>query len=86
MHSVLILMMNLGAVCSFDIAYLINPELFPTVMLASAYGACNIFGRLITIGSPLVAKLSNPKPVLILMIYSIVAIILSTRLVKKSFE
>ena len=48
---------NLGVVCVFDIAYLINPTLFPTIFLATAYGACNVFGRFITIFAPLAARL-----------------------------
>lgn len=53
----LILLTNLGIVAVFDIAYLINAELFPTILLATAYGCCNILGRAVTIGSPIAAVL-----------------------------
>jgi hypothetical protein len=50
--SILILFTNFGIVSAFDIAYLINIELFPTIFLATAYGCCNVLGRLISILSP----------------------------------
>ena len=51
----LIMLCNLGVVCAFDIAYLINVELFPTIVLATAYGACNAVGRFISIFAPVSA-------------------------------
>lgn len=53
----LILFTNFGIVCAFNIAYLINTQLFPTILLATAYGCCNILGRLITVSSPIVANI-----------------------------
>jgi hypothetical protein len=50
--SLLILFTNFGIVSAFDIAYLINLELFPTIFLATAYGCCNVLGRFISILSP----------------------------------
>jgi hypothetical protein len=50
--SFLILFANFGIMSAFDIAYLINLELFPTIFLATAYGCCNVLGRLISILSP----------------------------------
>ena len=66
----LIMVTNLGVVISFDLAYLINPQLFPTILLATAYGVLNVFGRLITIISPIIAKLSHPFPLLFLIVYA----------------
>ena len=81
-NGVLIMLTNLGAVCSFDIAYLVNPELFPTMVLASAYGACNVFGRMISISSPIVARIPNPYPLIILITYCGVCSVLVTKLKK----
>ena len=53
----LILVTNFGIVCVFDIAYCVNAELFPTIFLSTAYGCCNVLGRLITISSPVVANI-----------------------------
>ena len=49
------LLLYVGVVTAFDLVYLIVNELFPTIYLATSYGACNIVGRAITILSPLVA-------------------------------
>ena len=53
----LILLTNFGIVCAFDLAYCVNAELFPTIFLSTAYGCCNVLGRLITISSPVVANI-----------------------------
>jgi hypothetical protein len=57
LSSTFIMITNLGVVCVFDLAYLINPTLFPTIFLATAYGACNVFGRFITIFAPVAAEI-----------------------------
>ena len=49
------LLLYVGVVTAFDLVYLIVNQLFPTIYLATSYGACNIVGRAITILSPLVA-------------------------------
>ena len=66
----LIMITNLGAVISFSLAYLINPKLFPTVLLATAYGVLNVVGRLITVISPIIAKVPHPFPLLFLITYA----------------
>ena len=81
--SVLIMLTNLGVVIAFDVAYLINAQLFPTVLLATAYGVCNILGRSISIFSPIVAKLPHPIPLVALAIFAGVSGFLSLGLVKR---
>jgi len=66
----LILFLNSGVTSSFDVAYLINVELFPTIFLGTAYGACNIPGRFISILSPLFAILDHPYPMIIMVVFS----------------
>jgi hypothetical protein len=78
----LILLTNLGIVSAFDLAYLINPELFPTILLATAYGACNILGRAITIAAPIAAVLPQPWPLIILFFFAILCSFLSLLLMK----
>jgi hypothetical protein len=78
----LILFTNLGVVCAFDIVYLICGELFPTILLATAYGCCNILGRLISISSPVVAKAPHPWPLIILACFGLFCTFLSMFLVK----
>ena len=78
----LILVTNLGIVAAFDVAYLINGELFPTILLATAYGCCNILGRLITIAAPGAALLPQPWPLIILLAFAMLCAFLSLFLVK----
>jgi OCT family organic cation transporter-like MFS transporter 4/5 len=78
----LILLTNLGIVSVFDIAYLINAELFPTILLATAYGSCNVLGRAITIFSPVAANLGQPYPLVILIFFAILCSVLSLLLTK----
>jgi hypothetical protein len=79
--SAFILFTNLGVVCVFDIAYLINPQLFPTILLATCYGACNIVGRFVTIFSPLAARLGRTTPLILLIAFSAACAISSRCLV-----
>mmetsp|Transcript_14781 Transcript_14781/g.25151 ORF Transcript_14781/g.25151 Transcript_14781/m.25151 type:complete len:441 (-) Transcript_14781:54-1376(-) len=81
-NSCLILLTNYGIVLAFDIAYLINAQLFPTILLATAYGCCNILGRLISISSPIVANLPQPYPLVILIVFAFVSGFLSLFLIK----
>ena len=53
---ILLFTTNFGVNCVFSMCYLINPELFPTLFLSTAYGICNISCRFITIFSPIVSK------------------------------
>lgn len=76
------LLLYVGIVTTFDLVYVIVNELFPTIFLATSYGACNIVGRAITIMSPLVAEAPNPIPLLVLAIYSGICIFLPFGLVK----
>lgn len=46
-----------GVSCAFNLAYIGNNILFPVKILGTSYGVCNVFGRLATIFSPLVAEL-----------------------------
>jgi len=45
-----------GFSACFNLVYLVINQLFPTIFLATAYGACNIIGRLVAISSPEVAR------------------------------
>ena len=81
LSSAFIMLTNLGVVCVFDIAYLINPTLFPTILLGTCYGACNVFGRFITIFAPVIAELGQTFPLLLLIGFSAACIIGSRFLV-----
>ena len=72
LSSFFIMLTNLGVVCVFNIAYLINPTLFPTIFLSTCYGACNVFGRFVTIFAPVAAELGQTLPLLMLIGFSAV--------------
>ncbi len=55
--ALVIMFNNFGITSTFDIAYLLNTEMFPTIYLGTAYGFCNIIGRFISIMSPIIAKI-----------------------------
>ena len=76
------LILYVGVVTAFDLVYLIVNELFPTIFLATSYGACNVVGRFISILSPLMAYAPNPIPMLTLIIFSGLCIFLPLCLVK----
>lgn len=78
----LILVTNMGAVAAFDIAYLINAQLFPTAVLATAYGVCNILGRGVSIGSPITARIAAPWPMIVLLSFAVLCSALSCLLRK----
>ena len=65
-----VLVTYLGVVACFDLVYMLNPWLFPTVILGSAFSICNIFSRFISIFSSPVGYLPHPYPIIILLIYS----------------
>ena len=62
--------------------YVIVNELFPTLYVATAYGACNIIGRAVAVSSPRVARVNPPWPMLILAAYSLVCAVLALCLVR----
>lgn len=71
-----------GFVTTFDLVYVIVNELFPTIYLATAYGACNIVGRAVAVSSPLVARVRAPYPMLVLALYSAICSVLPFCLIK----
>jgi len=79
LSSSFIMLTYLGVVCVFDIAYLINPTLFPIIFIATCYGACNVFGRFVTIFAPVVAEWGPTLPLYILIGFS-AAVTISSRL------
>jgi len=71
-----------GFVSCFNMVYVLVNELFPTIFLATAYGACNVIGRAVAISSPLVARVSPPWPMMILAVYSGICTIIPILMVK----
>ena len=80
------LLLYVGICVSFNLVYLIVNELFPTVFLATAFGACNIVGRTVTILSPLVAQVPEPFPLMVLFVFSGICTFLPCGLVRLRHE
>lgn len=72
----------MGVVTAFDLVYLVVNDLFPTIFLATSYGACNVVGRFVSILSPLMAYAASPIPMLTLIAFSGLCIFLPMCLVK----
>jgi len=66
------LILYTGLVTMFNIIYVIVPELFPTIYLATSYGCINVIGRFVAMTCPLVARAPFPWPMLILAGYSLI--------------
>lgn len=77
---VLLTKAGIGAV--FGILYLGN-NIFPVSYASQTIGLCNIFARVCTILSPLIAELSPPAPMVVVASLSLFAGILQTQLVLK---
>ena len=61
----MILGAKFGVSSAFNVLYLANALLFPPIIASTAFGICNIFGRLATILAPEVAEVEEPKPMII---------------------
>ena len=85
-EAALYLLLYTGITMAFNLVYLIVSELFPTIFRATAYGVCNVPGRLITILSPLVAQLPGLLPLGILAIFSFIVSFLPLFLKRVSNE
>ena len=80
------LVLYVGIVTAFDLVYLLVNDLFPTLFLATSYGACNVVGRMVSIFSPLVAYAPEPIPMLSLIVFSGICIFIPMCLVKVDYN
>ena len=76
------LILYVGIVTAFNLVYLTVNDLFPTIFLATSYGACNIVGRFVSILSPLMAYAGDILPIVTLIVFSGFCIFLPMGLVK----
>ena len=66
---------KLGTSSSFNLVFLSNADLFPTLFSATAMGICNFFARLSTIAAPQVAERPEPLPMTLYLIINIGAVL-----------
>jgi hypothetical protein len=57
-------LIRVGIVCAFNLVYLANVDVFPTLFAATALGFCNFFARLFTVMSPQIAERPPPLPMI----------------------
>ena len=76
------LLIYVGIVSAFNLAYLTVCDLFPNIFLATAFGACNVSGRFVTIAAPVIAYAPRPIPILTLISFSGLCIVLPLYLIK----
>ena len=84
--AVFVLFAKFGIALTFNLCYLATPQMFPVALTSTAFGICNIFARVATILSPLIAEAPDPVPMSIFSIMCIAAAFLPLflREVKKS--
>ena len=76
--------MNLGTSATFGNLYIGHLDLFPVVFASTSMGICNIIARCITATAPVVAEIDEPTPEIIFTILSILAVIISLFIRKKT--
>ncbi len=62
---------RIGISAGFNLIYLMNAEVFPTLFAATAMGICNLLARIITILSPQVAEMPGATPMVIYSLFCI---------------
>ena len=72
---VFIMIGKLGTSSTFNLVFLSNADLFPTLFSATAMGICNFFARLSTIAAPQVAERPEPLPMTLYLIINVGAVI-----------
>lgn len=74
LDSVLVMLARCGVKVALDLCYLANSTIFPAIFAGTAFGMCNIGGKLFTIIAPLLAEVEKPVPMIIFSIVSGVAV------------
>jgi hypothetical protein len=69
----LIIFSRVGNSMSFNTIYIANSRLFPTKLLATAFGACNLVAHIVAIIAPLIAEIPDPFPFIVFVILTGVA-------------
>jgi len=64
--SILVLLTRSGIKATFDSCYLANSTIFPAIFAGTAFGFCNLGGKIATIFSAPMAEIKPPVPMIIL--------------------
>ena len=79
---IFILVTKFGINIAFTLCYIINAEYFPSIVCSRVFGVCNIFSRISTVLSPLIAEIPAPYPMVIYVFVCTVNMVASTLLKK----
>jgi hypothetical protein len=72
-----VLLSRYGISSAFNLVWIANSVIFPTLFTGTAMGICNVFARISTFFSPILAEFPAPYPMTIFAILSSVGIIAS---------
>ena len=67
----------------FTLCYIINAEYFPPIVCSRIFGICNIFSRVSTILSPLIAEVTPPIPMVAYVTICTISMLASAFLTKE---
>ena len=71
-----------GINIAFTLCYIISAEYFPAVVCSRVFGICNIFSRISTILSPIIAEITPPVPMVIYVMVCVFTMVCSLFLKK----
>lgn len=71
---IFIILCRLGNSMSFNVAFGSNARLFPTKFVATTFGLANFVAHLFTTGSPMVAEIPDPYPIIVFCVNNCLAI------------
>jgi hypothetical protein len=77
----MILAARFGVSATFNVCYLANAQIFPTIFAGTAFGICNIFAKLATIISPELAEVDPPVPMIVFVVVAALSAALSLMLI-----
>lgn len=72
-----------GCAAAFNMCFIANVQLIPTLFASTVFGICNVISRSITIAAPLVAEMPGSAPLIINAIAVTIAAMVATRFAEK---
>ena len=61
---------KLGHSMAQNVNYIATAQIFPAIYTGTAFGVCNIFAKLVSISSPILAEMQEPIPMTIYAVCS----------------
>lgn len=72
---IFVIFARIGSSGAFNIVYIANQDVFPTLFKGSAMGFCNFFSRMFCTLAPQIAERANPLPMIVFCTLNISAIV-----------